>query len=98
MEMCSPHYADRQTTLFAGAGVRAFAVHPGTIVTELGHLTADDIARLQGRASTSDATLNERSRGPSPSNPAFSPWRSCWNRCGIPAGVRARDGKRCAER
>lgn len=49
---------------FAGAGVRAFAVHPGTIVTELGrHLTADDIARLQGRPSSNDATPNERPRG-----------------------------------
>src|SRR5512145_1320221 len=35
----------------AGAGVRAFAVHPGMIVTELGrHLTPDDIAQLQARA------------------------------------------------
>jgi NAD(P)-dependent dehydrogenase (short-subunit alcohol dehydrogenase family) len=34
-----------------GAGVRAFAVHPGMIVTELGrHLDADDIAALRARA------------------------------------------------
>jgi NAD(P)-dependent dehydrogenase (short-subunit alcohol dehydrogenase family) len=33
------------------AGVRAFAVHPGMIVTELGrHLDADDIAQLRARA------------------------------------------------
>jgi NAD(P)-dependent dehydrogenase (short-subunit alcohol dehydrogenase family) len=35
-----------------GAGVRAFALHPGGIVTELGrHLNADDIAQLRARAS-----------------------------------------------
>jgi NAD(P)-dependent dehydrogenase (short-subunit alcohol dehydrogenase family) len=35
----------------AAHGVRAFAVHPGMIVTELGrHLTPDDIAQLQARA------------------------------------------------
>jgi NAD(P)-dependent dehydrogenase (short-subunit alcohol dehydrogenase family) len=35
----------------AGAGVRAFGVHPGMIITELGrHLTPEDIAQLQGRA------------------------------------------------
>ena len=37
-----------------GAGVRAFALHPGGIVTELGrHLTPDDIAQLRARASGS---------------------------------------------
>jgi len=36
----------------AGAGVRAFGVHPGMIVTELGrHLTPEDIQQLQARAS-----------------------------------------------
>jgi NAD(P)-dependent dehydrogenase (short-subunit alcohol dehydrogenase family) len=35
----------------AAAGVRAFGVHPGMIVTELGrHLTKEDIEQLQGRA------------------------------------------------
>jgi NAD(P)-dependent dehydrogenase (short-subunit alcohol dehydrogenase family) len=35
-----------------GAGVRAFALHPGGIVTELGrHLDADDVAALRARAS-----------------------------------------------
>jgi NAD(P)-dependent dehydrogenase (short-subunit alcohol dehydrogenase family) len=35
----------------AAAGVRAFGVHPGMIVTELGrHLTPDDIQQLQSRA------------------------------------------------
>lgn len=35
----------------AAHGVRAFGVHPGMIVTELGrHLTPDDIAQLQARA------------------------------------------------
>jgi NAD(P)-dependent dehydrogenase (short-subunit alcohol dehydrogenase family) len=35
----------------AGDGVRAFGVHPGMIVTELGrHLTPDDIQQLQARA------------------------------------------------
>jgi NAD(P)-dependent dehydrogenase (short-subunit alcohol dehydrogenase family) len=35
----------------AAHGVRAFGVHPGMIVTELGrHLTPDDIAQLQSRA------------------------------------------------
>ena len=35
----------------AGAGVRAFGIHPGMIITELGrHLTPEDIAQLQGRA------------------------------------------------
>jgi len=35
----------------SGAGVRAFGIHPGMIVTELGrHLTPDDIAQLQSRA------------------------------------------------
>jgi NAD(P)-dependent dehydrogenase (short-subunit alcohol dehydrogenase family) len=35
----------------AAHGVRAFGVHPGMIVTELGrHLTPDDIAELQARA------------------------------------------------
>ena len=35
----------------SGDGVRAFGVHPGMIVTELGrHLTSDDIAQLQSRA------------------------------------------------
>ncbi len=49
---------------FASAGVRAFAVHPGTIVTELGrHLNDDDIARLRGGASSSDAITSERPRG-----------------------------------
>jgi NAD(P)-dependent dehydrogenase (short-subunit alcohol dehydrogenase family) len=34
-----------------GAGVRAFALHPGAIVTELGrHLKQDDIATLRSRA------------------------------------------------
>jgi NAD(P)-dependent dehydrogenase (short-subunit alcohol dehydrogenase family) len=34
-----------------GAGVRAFAIHPGAIVTELGrHLTREDMAELQSRA------------------------------------------------
>lgn len=36
----------------SGAGVRAFALHPGGIVTELGrHLSADDIALLRARSS-----------------------------------------------
>jgi NAD(P)-dependent dehydrogenase (short-subunit alcohol dehydrogenase family) len=36
---------------FASRGVRAFANHPGGIVTELGrHLTQEDIAFIQGRA------------------------------------------------
>jgi NAD(P)-dependent dehydrogenase (short-subunit alcohol dehydrogenase family) len=49
---------------FAHAGVRAFAVHPGTIVTELGrHLTPEDIARLHGPASSGDNTANERPHG-----------------------------------
>ena len=35
-----------------GAGVRAFALHPGGIVTEPGrHLNADDVAQLRERAS-----------------------------------------------
>jgi NAD(P)-dependent dehydrogenase (short-subunit alcohol dehydrogenase family) len=35
----------------AGDGVRAFAIHPGMIATELGrHLTADDLAALRTRA------------------------------------------------
>jgi NAD(P)-dependent dehydrogenase (short-subunit alcohol dehydrogenase family) len=34
-----------------GRGVRAFAIHPGAIVTDLGrHLTRDDIATMQARA------------------------------------------------
>jgi NAD(P)-dependent dehydrogenase (short-subunit alcohol dehydrogenase family) len=41
----------------AGAGVRAFAIHPGGIVTELGrHLDAADIATIRARA-------DERSKG-----------------------------------
>jgi NAD(P)-dependent dehydrogenase (short-subunit alcohol dehydrogenase family) len=36
---------------YQGDGVRAFAVHPGAIMTELGrHLDADDIQTLQSRA------------------------------------------------
>jgi NAD(P)-dependent dehydrogenase (short-subunit alcohol dehydrogenase family) len=35
----------------AGAGVRAFALHPGGIVTELGrHLDAADVAQIRARA------------------------------------------------
>jgi NAD(P)-dependent dehydrogenase (short-subunit alcohol dehydrogenase family) len=35
----------------AGLGIRAFALHPGAIMTELGrHLSAEDIAELQARA------------------------------------------------
>jgi NAD(P)-dependent dehydrogenase (short-subunit alcohol dehydrogenase family) len=35
----------------AGAGVRAFGIHPGMIITELGrHLTPEDIQQLQSRA------------------------------------------------
>jgi NAD(P)-dependent dehydrogenase (short-subunit alcohol dehydrogenase family) len=41
----------------AGAGVRAFAVHPGMIITELGrHLTPDDIQQLQSRAKDRSAS------------------------------------------
>jgi NAD(P)-dependent dehydrogenase (short-subunit alcohol dehydrogenase family) len=44
----------------AGAGVRAFALHPGGIVTELGrHLDAADLALIRGRAA-------ERAQGGKP--------------------------------
>lgn len=48
---------------YASRGVRAFAVHPGTITTELGrHLTPEDIAILRGRSSKDDepATASQR--------------------------------------
>ncbi len=49
---------------FADRGVRAFAVHPGTIVTELGrHLTPDDIASLTGRRTDDDPAAASRPRG-----------------------------------
>jgi len=49
---------------YSNQGVRAFAVHPGTIVTDLGrHLTPDDIARFQGRDSDADSTRSSRPRG-----------------------------------
>jgi len=48
---------------YKNRGVRAFAVHPGTIVTELGrHLTEEDIAILRGHGTT-DAEATPRPRG-----------------------------------
>ena len=58
----------------AGAGVRAFGVHPGMIITELGrHLTPEDIAQLQGRA-------KERSSSGMPSwkTPQQGAATQCW--------------------
>jgi NAD(P)-dependent dehydrogenase (short-subunit alcohol dehydrogenase family) len=41
----------------SGAGVRAFGIHPGMIVTELGrHLQPDDIAMLRSRASERESS------------------------------------------
>ena len=41
----------------AGHGVRAFAIHPGMIATELGrHLTADDLTTLRARAQEREST------------------------------------------
>ncbi|MGH9013381.1 MAG: SDR family NAD(P)-dependent oxidoreductase [Acidimicrobiia bacterium] len=49
---------------YADRGVRAFAVHPGTIVTELGrHLTPEDIAGLRARRPDTDSTQGERPSG-----------------------------------
>lgn len=58
----------------AGAGVRAFAVHPGMIVTELGrHLTPDDIAQLRSRASD-----RESAGLPSWKTPQQGAATQCW--------------------
>jgi NAD(P)-dependent dehydrogenase (short-subunit alcohol dehydrogenase family) len=44
----------------AGDGVRAFAIHPGMIVTELGrHLTPDDIAAMRARVAAAAAAHGE---------------------------------------
>ncbi len=44
----------------AGHGVRAFAIHPGGIVTELGrHLTAEDIEQLRSRSQDSGLRWKE---------------------------------------
>ncbi len=58
----------------AASGVRAFGVHPGMIITELGrHLTPEDIAQLQGRA-------KERSSAGMPSwkTPQQGAATQCW--------------------
>ncbi len=57
-------FANEFDRRFADSGVRAFAVHPGTIVTELGrHLTPDDIATLTGRSTDDDPAADSRPRG-----------------------------------
>ena len=58
----------------AGAGVRAFGVHPGMIVTELGrHLTPEDIEQLQARASD-----RESAGMPSWKTPQQGAATQCW--------------------
>lgn len=58
----------------AGEGVRAFAVHPGMIVTELGrHLGPEDIAQLRSRASE-----RESAGLPSWKTPQQGAATQCW--------------------
>ena len=50
-------YALELDRRLASAGVRAFAIHPGMIATELGrHLVPDDIATLRARAAEREST------------------------------------------
>jgi NAD(P)-dependent dehydrogenase (short-subunit alcohol dehydrogenase family) len=50
-------YAIELDRRLAGEGVRAFAIHPGMIATELGrHLVPDDIAVLRARATEREST------------------------------------------
>jgi NAD(P)-dependent dehydrogenase (short-subunit alcohol dehydrogenase family) len=58
----------------ASSGVRAFGVHPGMIITELGrHLTPDDIKQLQSRASE-----RESAGMPSWKTPQQGAATQCW--------------------